>query len=163
MDVTTGNNDIGDIPGYTAGPGYDVASGWGTVNAPDFVPALAKAAGHDSLARDAAQQLDQLEGTLALTPSTNLTPTSTVDVTSTGFLPDHPVVISVDGTQLATVTADSSGNISYSFRAADKGFAAGQHKLSISSLLLAQSKTFTVTSQRVSARRPSGRRLDNIG
>ena len=146
VDVTTGNNDIGDIPGYTAGPGYDVASGWGTVNAPDFVPALAKAAGHDSLARDAAQQLDQLEGTLALTPSTNVTPTSTVDVTSTGFLPDHPVVISVDGTQLATVTADTSGNISYSFRAADKGFAAGQHKLSISSLLLAQSKTFTVTS-----------------
>jgi subtilase family serine protease len=145
VDVTTGNNDIGDIPGYTAGPGYDVASGWGTVNAPLFVPALAHAAGHDGLARDAARQLDQLQGTLALTPSTRVAPTSTVDVTSTGFLPDHPVVISVDGTQLATVTADTSGNISYSFRAADKGFAAGKHKLSISSLLLAQSRTFTIT------------------
>jgi len=145
VDVTSGNNDIGDIPGYTAGPGYDVASGWGTVDAAKFVPALAHVAGDVSLARGAARQLAQLQSTLSLTPSTRVTPTSTVDVTSTGFLPDHPVAISLDGASLATVTADTSGNISYSFRAADKNIPAGKHKLSISSLLLQQSRTFTVT------------------
>ncbi len=47
VDVTTGNNSFGGVTGYTAGPGYDLASGWGTINAATFVPALAKAAaGH---------------------------------------------------------------------------------------------------------------------
>ena len=43
VDVTTGNNSFGNVNGYTAGPGYDLASGWGTVNAAAFVPALAHA------------------------------------------------------------------------------------------------------------------------
>jgi subtilase family serine protease len=48
QDVTTGNdtqtND--QVPGYQAGTGYDIASGWGTVNDVSvFVPALVKAAG----------------------------------------------------------------------------------------------------------------------
>jgi subtilase family serine protease len=47
VDVTTGNNSFGGVTGYTAAPGYDLASGWGTINAATFVPALAKAAtGH---------------------------------------------------------------------------------------------------------------------
>jgi subtilase family serine protease len=47
VDVTAGNNSFGNVTGYTAGPGYDLASGWGTINAAVFVPALAKAAaGH---------------------------------------------------------------------------------------------------------------------
>jgi hypothetical protein len=55
VDVTMGNNGIGpfqnsdgntyDVPGFTAGPGYDLASGLGTVDAGRFVPALATAAG----------------------------------------------------------------------------------------------------------------------
>jgi subtilase family serine protease len=43
VDVTTGNNSFGNVKGYTAGPGYDLASGWGTINAATFVPALAQA------------------------------------------------------------------------------------------------------------------------
>lgn len=31
--------------GYPAGPGYDLSSGWGTIDAAKFVPALARAAG----------------------------------------------------------------------------------------------------------------------
>jgi subtilase family serine protease len=47
VDVTTGNNSFGGVTGYTAGPGYDLASGWGTINAATFVRALASAAtGH---------------------------------------------------------------------------------------------------------------------
>ncbi|MGO8905195.1 MAG: hypothetical protein ACLQMH_06165 [Solirubrobacteraceae bacterium] len=55
VDVTSGNNDIGPftnsngvtyhVPGFNAGPGYDLASGLGTVDPARFVPALANAAG----------------------------------------------------------------------------------------------------------------------
>jgi subtilase family serine protease len=53
VDVTQGNNDIGPfqnsdgntyhVPGFSAGPGYDMASGLGTIDALRFVPALAVA------------------------------------------------------------------------------------------------------------------------
>jgi kumamolisin len=40
--ITAGANNP---DGYPATPGYDLASGWGTVDAARFVPALAKTAG----------------------------------------------------------------------------------------------------------------------
>jgi subtilase family serine protease len=59
VDVTSGNNDIGPfvnsdgniyhVPGYDAGPGYDLASGLGTVDVSAFVKALVRA---DRAARD---------------------------------------------------------------------------------------------------------------
>ena len=53
VDVTKGNNTVSftqsgtlyTVKGYSAGPGYDLASGVGTVNAALFVPELARAAG----------------------------------------------------------------------------------------------------------------------
>jgi subtilase family serine protease len=53
VDVTTGNNTVSftqnntmyTVKGYSAGRGYDLASGVGTVNADLFVPELAQAAG----------------------------------------------------------------------------------------------------------------------
>jgi subtilase family serine protease len=46
VDVTTGRNGYGSkVPGYTAGPGYDLASGWGTIDANRFVHALAQVSG----------------------------------------------------------------------------------------------------------------------
>jgi subtilase family serine protease len=55
VDITQGNNSFGPftnsdgntytVVGYTAGPGYDLASGLGTINATKFVRALAAAAG----------------------------------------------------------------------------------------------------------------------
>ena len=55
VDVTSGNNGIGpfensdgntyDVPGFDALPGYDLASGLGTIDAARFVPALAAGAG----------------------------------------------------------------------------------------------------------------------
>ena len=53
VDVTQGNNTVSftqngklhTVPGFSAGPGYDLASGVGTVNAALFVPELAQAAG----------------------------------------------------------------------------------------------------------------------
>ena len=53
VDVTSGNNTVSfiqdnslvTVKGFNAGPGYDLASGVGTVNAALFVPELARAAG----------------------------------------------------------------------------------------------------------------------
>jgi subtilase family serine protease len=53
VDITSGNNTVSftqngteyTVQGYAAGPGYDLASGIGTVNAALFVPELAQAAG----------------------------------------------------------------------------------------------------------------------
>jgi len=54
VDVTSGDNTVSfkqggrehTVPGFTARPGYDLASGVGTVNAEYFVPELAFLAGH---------------------------------------------------------------------------------------------------------------------
>lgn len=145
VDVTTGNNTFKNVPGYTAGPGFDVASGWGTVDASRFVPAIARAAWHNGMAREAADQLSDLRDTLSLTPSARTAPNALLTITSSGFLPGHPVRISVDGTALATVTADTSGNIGFGFTPASKNLAAGKHTVSIDSMLLTQSKAFFVT------------------
>ncbi len=45
VDVKSGDNSFAGVTGYPATPGYDLASGLGTVNAQHFVPALAAAAG----------------------------------------------------------------------------------------------------------------------
>ena len=42
MDITTGDNSFGGVTGYKATTGYDVASGWGTIDAYKFVHALAR-------------------------------------------------------------------------------------------------------------------------
>jgi len=42
VDVTTGNNTFGKVTGYNAVRGYDLASGWGTIDANKFVRALAR-------------------------------------------------------------------------------------------------------------------------
>ena len=56
VDITQGNNTVSftqngtnyTVPGFDALPGYDLASGVGTVNAARFVPELAQAAAADS-------------------------------------------------------------------------------------------------------------------
>ncbi len=45
VDVTSGGNSYSRVVGYTATPGYDLTSGWGTIDAARFVPALARAGG----------------------------------------------------------------------------------------------------------------------
>src|SRR6266568_773447 len=41
VDVTSGDNSFAGVTGFPAGPGYDLSSGWGTIDAATFVPALA--------------------------------------------------------------------------------------------------------------------------
>jgi len=42
VDITSGNNSFAGVTGYNAMRGYDLASGWGTIDAAKFVPVLAK-------------------------------------------------------------------------------------------------------------------------
>jgi subtilase family serine protease len=42
VDVTSGDNSFAGVTGFDAGTGYDLASGWGTIDAANFVPALAR-------------------------------------------------------------------------------------------------------------------------
>jgi subtilase family serine protease len=47
-DVTVGDNSVGapfNIPGFSAAPGWDLATGWGSPKANNLVPALAAASG----------------------------------------------------------------------------------------------------------------------
>ena len=37
--MVSGNNNFNGVTGFSAGPGYDKASGWGTVDIGLFVPA----------------------------------------------------------------------------------------------------------------------------
>jgi hypothetical protein len=45
VDVTIGNISFAGVTGPAAATGYDLASGWGTVNAASFVPRLAAKVG----------------------------------------------------------------------------------------------------------------------
>ena len=42
VSVTSGNNSFGGVTGFNAAPGYNLATGWGTIDAAKFVPALAR-------------------------------------------------------------------------------------------------------------------------
>jgi hypothetical protein len=149
VDVTTGSNRIKNIPGYAATTGFDVASGWGTVDASRFVPALATAAAQQtpgtSMAEQAAAELVKRQQTLAITPADTLSRSATIEVSSRGFLPDHPVHLSIDGRPLATVTADTAGNITYSTTATAAHLGLGRHRLTVSSMLLTQGHDLTIT------------------
>ena len=42
VSVTSGNNSFGGVTGFNATAGYNLATGWGTIDAAKFVPALAR-------------------------------------------------------------------------------------------------------------------------
>ena len=53
IDVTKGNNTFGGVTGFPATRGYDLATGWGTVNVTDFATALAQQTGQPALTQQA--------------------------------------------------------------------------------------------------------------
>lgn len=148
-DVVRGNDSVirnGKVivPGFTAGPGFDVASGWGTVYAPRFVPSLVaatRAAGQDLAVRQQAQaELTGLErNSIRLMPGS----TGNFYLLAGGFLPTHPVRLSVDGRFIATLTANSLGDVTYMISPALLPLAAGPHLVSLGSMLITETASFT--------------------
>jgi len=133
------------VPGFTAGPGFDVASGWGTIDASKFVPALVAASqgfSLDDIARqEARQELSQLEHSIRL--SAGVIPSGgTSSVSDTGFLPRHPVTLAVDGKAITTLTASDQGTVSYVLNPAAMGLVPGHHVLTLQSMLITTTADF---------------------
>jgi len=151
-DVVSGNNSVIDpstgavkVQGFTAAPGFDVASGWGTIDASKFVPALvaAQASGLDVLASlQAGRELGQLEHSTRLSPG-NIPSGGTSSVSGTGFLPRHPVNLAIDGRAVTTLTASDTGTVSYTLDPAALGLAAGHHVLTLQGMLITTTTGFS--------------------
>jgi subtilase family serine protease len=150
-DVVSGNNSVLDqngnvvVPGFTAGPGFDVATGWGTIDASKFVPALVAATrvfGQEFAARaQAGLELGRLQHSIRLsTPVIRHGGTSTV--TDGGFLPGHPVKLAIDGNVITTLTATDQGTISYTLDPAALGLRPGPHTLTLQSMLITPTTPF---------------------
>ena len=148
-DVVSGNNSVIDpktgkvlVQGFTAAPGFDVASGWGTVDASRFVPALVAATRATSVARsarnEAGRELSRLTRAIRLSAG----PGGTTTVTSTGFLPKHPVKLAIDGTVVTTVTADVRGVVTYALNPAALGLSHGHHVLTLQGMLITTTAGF---------------------
>ncbi|HEY2553599.1 MAG TPA: S8 family serine peptidase [Streptosporangiaceae bacterium] len=91
VDVPAGfTNTAFGVTGFSTGPGYDLASGWGTIFAPDFVPALVKQIdsqhGPSEPSRQAQDLLNQLQGNVSVS-SGKVASGQTVTVTGNGFIP----------------------------------------------------------------------------
>jgi subtilase family serine protease len=154
-DVVSGNDSVIDpktgqvlVPGFTAGPGFDVASGWGTIDASKFVPALVagtQAFGQEVVARfEAASQLSQLEHSVRLS-APFIPPGGTSSVSDGGFLPGHPVTLAIDGTSITTLTASDQGTVSYVLNPSALGLAPGHHVLTLQSMLITTTADFWST------------------
>jgi hypothetical protein len=61
-------------------------------------------------------------------------------VASSGYLPGHPVILAVDGSSVATLTATSAGTVSGTFDASTIG--RGVHKVTLTSMLITETGTF---------------------
>jgi len=138
-DVVSGNNSFQNgtvnVPGFSAAPGFDVASGWGTIDASRFLPALL-AASHlqnpfTSMQAQARQALDRLQHNIKVTGR---------QVQAAGYLPEHPVQLAVDGKQIATVTADDNGSVTYTIDPTH--LRPGNHRITLSSMLLTSTADF---------------------
>ncbi len=151
-DVVSGNNSVTDpqtgqvrVPGFTAGSGFDVASGWGTIDASTFVPALVaatRAFGQEVVARgEASFELTQLEHSIRLSGAVIL-PGATSTASDGGFLPGHPVKLAIDGTDVTTLTASDQGTVSYVIDPGALGLKPGHHVLTLQSMLITTTASF---------------------
>jgi len=152
-DVVEGNNSVttpdGEtviVPGFTAGPGFDVASGWGALNAARFVPALAAAtvASHqDQVIRAQAQaQLTGLQHGMQLSAG-HIPADGTSYLLASNFLPGHPVDFAIDGHTVATLAANALGDVTYMIDPSLLNLAPGKHTITLTGMLLTETTTFT--------------------
>ncbi|MBV9451656.1 MAG: S8 family serine peptidase [Streptosporangiaceae bacterium] len=90
VDVPAGYTDSAyGVAGFATGPGYDIASGWGTIFAPAFVPALVKQIDLQALdqpSRQASEELEELRAGIR-TSAHAVASGQTVTITGSGFIP----------------------------------------------------------------------------
>jgi Subtilase family len=91
VDVPAGyTNSAYGVTGFSTATGYDIASGWGTIFAPAFVPALVARIGRqhgpDQPSREARDELRRLRANISASAG-EVPSGQTVTVTGTGFIP----------------------------------------------------------------------------
>ncbi len=118
-DVTTGNNDYNGVTGFTAGPGYDQATGWGTIDFNVFANAAknwlaASATPTPSMTSSATPtQTASPTITTTATATVTLTPTATPTAApSTKATATHTVAATMTATFTATPTVAPTATIS---------------------------------------------------
>jgi subtilase family serine protease len=133
------------VRGFTATKGFDVASGWGTVRADTFAPALAsatRAAHQDAAVRaQAASVLSSLEHREQL-GSPDVDPGGATLLTAQGFLPGHPVKLEIDGRNIVTLHADALGSVSDQINPSALGLQPGRHVVDLHSMLITTTDAF---------------------
>ena len=152
VDVVKGNDSFaghgGVVPGFTATKGFDVASGWGTISAPRFVPSLVAATrgAHEdrSVRGEARAQFAALTRDLTLSHAT-IAPKQVSYLLGSGFLPGHPVRMLIDGHLVAALTASPLGYVTYTIEPALLKLAPGKHVVTLQSMLITESRSFTST------------------
>jgi subtilase family serine protease len=148
-DVVSGNNSAtsrtGFVPGFAATTGFDVVSGWGTIDASKFVPDLVDAIRSqdrkNSPQRQALDALTRLQHGIQLT-NTHVGPDGVRFMQAAGFLPQHPVRLGIDNREVATITANTLGSVSFVIDPALLKLPAGQHTLTLRSMLLTDTANF---------------------
>ncbi|MBB6142386.1 subtilase family serine protease [Silvibacterium bohemicum] len=126
-DVTTGNNEIpceiGSVDctsspiGYTATTGYDLASGWGSVDAGNFVGVFSIGGGASPVATTTVLTATSTSVTIG----TAITVTATVQDNSGSGTPAGTIQFSVNGTNVGSAVTLSSGVATYSFTPSTAG------------------------------------------
>jgi hypothetical protein len=145
-DVVKGNNSAPKVTGFTAGRGFDVASGWGTINASRFVPSLVAATRAEnqesSARRQAAAGLSLIEHGIQLSPGV-IPAGHAAYLLDHGFLPTHPVGLFIDNVLIGTLTASTSGYVTDTINPSKLKLPAGNHVLQLRSMLFTATRTFT--------------------
>ena len=100
IDVPAGYTDSAyGVAGFSTATGYDIASGWGTIYAPAFVPALVaqvdRQHGPDQPSRQAQDELNRLQANISASAH-RVASGQTVTITGNGFIPGR----SPDGTTI---------------------------------------------------------------
>jgi hypothetical protein len=151
-DVVHGNNSVivhgkTVVQGFRAARGFDVATGWGTING-NFVPSLVAATRADGQEAEARQQawadLTALEHGIQFTPDTTSHSGMTY-LLAGGFLPGHPVQLSIDGKAVAKLRAGDLGTVTYMIAPSLLKLAPGEHTVTLGSLLLNMTGTFNIS------------------
>jgi hypothetical protein len=134
------------VPGFNAAKGFDVVSGWGTINATAFVPSLVaatRAARQDTTVRGQARaELRTLQRAIQLSPA-SIPGGGTSYLLAGGFLPSHPVRLSVDGHAITKLTASNLGTVTYVINPKALGLKAGPHVVQLGSMLVTVTGAFT--------------------
>jgi subtilase family serine protease len=151
-DVVRGNNSVivggkTVVQGFTAAKGFDVATGWGTING-HFVPSLVaatRADGQEAAARHQAQRdLTRLEHAIRFMPD-SISEGGSTYMLAGGFLPGHPVQMSIDGKAVATLTVGDLGTVTDMIDSGLLKLAPGEHIVRLSSLLLNTTGRFHIS------------------